>query len=66
MTLRLREKLFGATPEKEWLHLIGYLEPPVSPNSQLSGATGWLQKTNYMEPPFPKSQLNGATNKQIC
>ena len=33
------EKLFEATPEKEWLHLIGYLEPSVAPNSQSSGAT---------------------------
>ena len=26
-----REKLFRANPEKEWLNLIGYLEPPVAP-----------------------------------
>ena len=36
------DKLFGAAPEKEWLNLIGYLEPPVVSNGQLSGATRWL------------------------
>ena len=29
----MRDKLFGATLEKGWLHLNGYLEPPVAPNS---------------------------------
>ena len=28
------DKLFGAAPEKEWLNLIGYLEPPVVSNGQ--------------------------------
>ena len=41
-----REKIFGANPEKEWLHLISYLEPTVAPNIQLSGATGWLRIAN--------------------
>ena len=38
-----RDKLFGATPEKGWLHLTGYLEPQVAPNSSLNEATRWLR-----------------------
>ena len=41
-----RKKLFGDTPEKEWLHLIGYLEQPVVPNNQLIGALGGSEKAN--------------------
>ena len=37
------DKLFGATPEKGWIHLTSYLEPPVAPNSSLNGATGWFR-----------------------
>ena len=47
MTLRLREKLFGATPEKEWLHLIGYLEPPVAPDSQSISGTVLTNNTLF-------------------
>ena len=38
-------RLYGAS---RWLHLINYLEPLVTPNSRLNGATlspGWLQIT---------------------
>ena len=33
-------KAIWSQPEKECLHLIGYLEPPVAPNSRLIGAAG--------------------------
>ena len=36
---RKQGKAIWSHPEKEWLHLIAYLEPPVAPNIQLSGAT---------------------------